>query len=155
MDDFHFLVGKSVAEIRDGSRIVFVPGSRPEPDLYADVGFAELVDGGGATIPLTALVGRTVSAASAPSGSLRLAFTDGSVLRCDPDPQYEAWQVAGGDPQALIVCEPGGELAIWDKRHIVTRAEAEESVERLNAALGWNVQLKDVHGSSFTVEPAE
>jgi hypothetical protein len=61
----------------------------------------------------------------------------------------------GGDPQALIVCEPGGELAIWDTRHIVTRTEAEESVERLNAALGWNVQLKDVHGSSFTVEPAE
>jgi hypothetical protein len=155
MGDFDFLVGKSVAEIRDGSRIVFVPGSRPEPDLYADVGCAELVDSGGATIPLTALVGRMVSEASAPNGSLRLTFTDGSLLRCDPDPQYEAWQVVGGDPQALIVCEPGGKLAIWDKRHIVGRAEAEESVERLNAALGWNVQLKAVDGSSFTVEPAE
>jgi len=153
--DLDFLVGNTVTEIRDECRLVFIPGSRPEPDLYADVGLAELVDSGGATIPLTALVGRTVSAASAPSGSLHLTFTDGSLLRCDPDPQYEAWQVVGGDPQALIVCEPGGELAIWDTRHIVTRADAEESVERLNAALGWNVQLKDVHGSSFTVEPAE
>jgi hypothetical protein len=155
MGDLDFLVGKSVAEIRDDSRIVFVPGSRPEPDLYVDVGPAELVDGDAAAIPLTALVGQTVSAASAPSGSLSLTFTDGSQLRCDPDPEYEAWQIVGGDPQTLIVCEPGGELAIWDKRHLVTRAEAEESVERLNAALGWNVRVKDVHGSSFTVESDE
>jgi hypothetical protein len=46
---------------------------------------------------------------------LLLAVVHGSWLRCEPDPDYEAWQVVGGDPQALVVCLPGvGELAVWD-----------------------------------------
>ena len=44
-----------------------------------------------------------------------MTFADGGALRCEPDPDYEAWQVVGGDPQALVVCLPGdGELAVWD-----------------------------------------
>jgi Family of unknown function (DUF6188) len=155
--DLDFLVGKTVTETREGSRnrIVFVPGSRPAPELYVDASAPEAVGGDGISLPLVALVGRTVSAASADDGTLRLAFDDGSLLRCRPDPKYEAWEVVGGDPQALVICLPGGELAIWDKRDRVTRAEAEESVEQLNATLGWSVRLKEVHGSSFTVEPTD
>jgi hypothetical protein len=153
--DLDFLVGKTVAEIRDECRVVFIPGSHPAPDLYAAASAPEVFGSDGLTMPLAALIGRTVSTASADDGTLLLTFNDGSLLRCHPDPRYEAWEVVGGDPQSFVVCLPGGELAIWDKRHQVTRAEAEESVERLNALLGWNVRLKEVRGSSFTVEPAD
>jgi Family of unknown function (DUF6188) len=155
LGDLDFLVGKTVTEIRDERRIVFIAGSCPAPDLYADAGTPEVLGSDGLTMPLAALVGRTVSTASADDGTLLLTFNDGSLLRCNPDPRYEAWEVVGGDPQSLVVCLPGGELAIWDKRHQVTRAEAEESVDWLNALLGWNVRLKEVRGSSFTVEPPD
>ena len=36
----------------------------------------------------------------------------GTTLRCRPDPDYEAWQVTGRDV-GLVVCTPGGGLAIW------------------------------------------
>lgn len=78
--DLDFLIGKTVAEIRDDNRIVFVRGSRPEPDLYVDVGEPEVVDGAGLAQSIDALVGRTVAAASGDGGMLRLAFDDDSLL---------------------------------------------------------------------------
>lgn len=43
-----------------------------------------------------------------------MTFTDGTTLRSDPAPDVEAWQVVGGSPQALVVCLPGGELAVLE-----------------------------------------
>jgi hypothetical protein len=60
------------------------------------------------------LVGHVVASASSSGGILSLTFRDGVTLECDPDPQYEAWQVEGGKPHSFIVCCPGGELAVWD-----------------------------------------
>jgi hypothetical protein len=73
-----------------------------------------------------------------------LSFADGSLLRCEPDPRYEAWQVVGGLPQHLVVCEPGGELAVWDSSHIPTESEAQEIVERVSGILGWDVQVREI-----------
>jgi hypothetical protein len=42
-----------------------------------------------------------------------LSFSLGALsVRAAPSPKYEAWNVAGPDKQ-LVVCMPGGELAIW------------------------------------------
>jgi hypothetical protein len=154
--ELDFLVGQVVAEVRYADRMVFVAGSRPEPDLYADVGNAEVIDSQGGPITLDGLIGRVVQSASVdPDGTLCLAFNGGASLRCEPDPQYEAWQVVGGDPQTLVVCMPGGELAIWDSRHRVTETEAAESVRTLNALFGWNMRLGEISGPSFTIWPAD
>jgi Family of unknown function (DUF6188) len=111
-----FLVGKTVTEIRYDSRIVFASGEKPEPTLYADVsGECGVTDSAGQPQPLNSVVSRTVLTTSTSGDVLALKFDDGFALRCPPDPNYEAWQVVGGDPQYLVVCLPGGELAVWDK----------------------------------------
>ncbi len=46
--------------------------------------------------------------------SLEIAFDSGSVLRCEPDSDFEAWQYAGPeDPPTMMISMPGGEVAIW------------------------------------------
>ena len=57
---------------------------------------------------VASIVGNVVAEASTPDGALLLSFSDGSVLRCEPDPNYEAWQVVGGWPQYLVVLWPRG-----------------------------------------------
>jgi hypothetical protein len=116
MGEIDFLVGEKVVEVRDGGRIVFGADETSEPRLYADVGPSRCADSDGESLPLEALVERTVASVSTTGGVLLLAFTDGATLRCDPSGEYEAWQVAGGKPQFLVVCCPGGELAVWDER---------------------------------------
>jgi Family of unknown function (DUF6188) len=123
MDEVAFLVGRAVVDVQDG-RIIFERGDKPEPSLYADVGVVtfssptgetQVVDGRAGSADPLEIVGSVVVAASAGGGTLALTFADGSALRCEPDPEYEAWQVVGGHPQALVVCLPGdGELAVWD-----------------------------------------
>jgi hypothetical protein len=63
----------------------------------------------------------TVSEAVAyKSGQLELRFLgdrrsfslDGWVLRADPDDKYESWEVRGPGSR-VMVCGPGGTLAIW------------------------------------------
>ena len=45
-------------------------------------------------------------------GALLLEFTDGSRLEVRASANYEAWQLVG--PAGLmVVCMPGGELAVW------------------------------------------
>jgi hypothetical protein len=61
-------------------------------------------------------VNHRVYRVSTDDGTLDLAFSDGSSLRCPPDDRYEAWQVVGGFPEHLVVCTPGGELAVWDDK---------------------------------------
>jgi hypothetical protein len=151
MSEVAFLVGQTVSEIRDGNRIVFVPGE-PEPSLYADVGECTVIGTAGEPRPLGSLVGLTVTATSTASDVLVLEFNDGSTLRCEPDPNYEAWQVVGGDPQYLVVCSPGGELAVWDKRYTPSREKAEQAVERFFGP-GWHVT--DVReGGGIGAEPS-
>jgi hypothetical protein len=131
MSDVDFLIGLKVVEVRpnpDGSvRVIFDLGNRPEPALYADVEQATYEHRDLSLQPLTDMTASVVSAASTEDGTLVLSFGDGGVLRCYPDPNYEAWQVVGGTPQHLIVCTPGGELAIWDSSHIPTDNEARDA----------------------------
>jgi hypothetical protein len=156
MSDVEFLVGQKVVDVQDGGRIVFVAGARPEPRLYADVGDCECVDADGTAVALVDLVQRTVGSASTTNGVLALRFTDGVVLRCPPDPQYEAWQVVGGSPQYLVVCLPGGELGVWDKRHVPSDAEAQRTVEQLHDLFGWKVRVSRItDDGGIIVEPVE
>ena len=47
-------------------------------------------------------------------GSLRLETEEGYVLTVSANPDYESWEFVGRDG-SLVVCTPGGELAIWDR----------------------------------------
>ncbi|HMG19526.1 MAG TPA: DUF6188 family protein [Gemmatimonadales bacterium] len=61
--------------------------------------------------PLLALVGRPLTRITVErSGRLELAFGDGSLLRIDPDSQFEAWEARGkGAFEGLAyLCGPGG-----------------------------------------------
>ena len=47
------------------------------------------------------------------AGNIRIAFTDGRVLSCAPNLNFEAWTFTG--PRGLLyVCLPGGGLGIWN-----------------------------------------
>jgi hypothetical protein len=146
--DVGFLVGRTVVEVQrnpgGGARIIFDLGDGPEPALYADVGSCLYEDGSGVTRVLTGMASGVVSDTSAEGGTLVLSFTDGSVLRCAPDPRHEAWEVVGGSPQHLVVCQPGGEVAVWDSSHVPTDVEAQETVERVRELLGWDVQVREI-----------
>ena len=62
---------------------------------------------------LQPLVAGSVASATADSeGMLRIALDDGARLIVAPDPQFEAWTVAGPDG-FKVVCGPGGELSSW------------------------------------------
>jgi hypothetical protein len=115
MSEIDFLVGETLANVRDDDRLVFAYAGQ-EADLYADVGPCVTLDAQGEVVPMSDLVGRTVAATSTAGGSLRLTFTDGSTIRCDPSDDYEAWQVSGGKPYFLVVCTPGGGVAVFDER---------------------------------------
>lgn len=66
--------------------------------------------------PLRELVGRTVDIATADeSGTLQVIFEGGARLTVEADEMYEAWNVSGPGG-ALVVCTPGGELAIWQSQ---------------------------------------
>jgi hypothetical protein len=53
-----------------------------------------------------------MSAVAFKSGGLRLVFDDGHILTVMPNPAYEPW-TANGPDDLLIVCMPGGSLAVW------------------------------------------
>lgn len=64
-----------------------------------------------------ALLGRLVGhriddAAVSETGVLTIHFDDSTRLTVEPDPAYEAWNVSG-PAGFLMVCTPGGELALW------------------------------------------
>ena len=129
MGDVDFLVGVSVDAIHYSApsklRIVFELGDRVEPALYVDVGdsvFFEADDRAHqidpidptSVGPVLGVVGKQVERADTDGGALSLAFADGSRIQCKPHEDYEAWQVVGGSPQHLVVCMPGGEVAVWE-----------------------------------------
>jgi Family of unknown function (DUF6188) len=66
--------------------------------------------------PLLGVYPNTLTSASVDDrATLRLKFTDETMISVPADPQYEAWQV-NGPGTFLVVCVPGasGELAIWE-----------------------------------------
>ncbi|WP_327140792.1 DUF6188 family protein [Nocardia sp. NBC_01327] len=62
-----------------------------------------------------ALDGVIVSAAADSGGTLRMLLDSGSHLAVEPDRYYEAWHVTTPGVY-LVVCMPGGELAIWSEK---------------------------------------
>jgi hypothetical protein len=137
MNELKFLAGRVIEEVRygEGLRIVFELGERVEPALYADVGRFTFTDSGGekhcidtddpASVGAAlSIVGqRVVKAGSDDLAALDVRLSDGSVLRCEPDEQFEAWQVVGGSPEHLVVCVGPGELAVWDSRTPAVRLQ--------------------------------
>jgi hypothetical protein len=127
MSEVDFLIGRVVEElrIRNGIRVVFDSGESVCPTLYASIGTCLYFDAAGKPhevvgkdvwtfAPVLDIVGKEIKGVATDGGTLVLNFTDGSSLSCPPDDRYEAWEVAGGSPQNLVVCTPGGELAVWD-----------------------------------------
>ncbi len=142
MSEIGFLIGRTVQEIRYSTpgnlRIVFDAGDLVEPALYADVGDCTYVDASGAvhditpedssTVgPVLASVGQPLASVSTSGGTLELQFSMGGYLRCESAEEYEAWQVVGGSPQHLVVCLPGGGLAVWDHTTEVEIIEVADS----------------------------
>jgi hypothetical protein len=128
MSEVDFLVGQTAKEMHysvpGNLRIVFDPGERVPPALYADVGPFEFRDREGRvhavdpadpkTVgPVLATVGRRIDSADTQGGALTLEFSDGSRIRCEPHEEYEAWEVVGGSPNHLVVSGTGGELLVW------------------------------------------
>jgi hypothetical protein len=65
--------------------------------------------------PIRQLVGQTVKEVTADeTGALRICFSGGARIHVPPDEAYEAWSVSGPDG-TLVVCTPGGKLAIWSE----------------------------------------
>ncbi|MGA5465154.1 DUF6188 family protein [Mycobacterium sp. NPDC050041] len=67
---------------------------------------------------VTALVGHLVGhriddAHVSETGVLTIRLDDSTRLTVEPDPAYEAWNVSG-PAGFLIVCMPGGALAVWN-----------------------------------------
>lgn len=66
--------------------------------------------------PVRQLIGQRVTSADADeAGALIVRFSGGTDLLVAPDADYEAWHVSSPDG-ALVVCTPGGRLAVWSKR---------------------------------------
>jgi hypothetical protein len=142
MSEIDFLVGSTIQEIRYSTpgnlRIVFDAGDLVEPALYADVGNCTYVDAAGiahqirpedpSTVgPVLTSVGQPLDDVSTSGGTLEFRFSIGGYLRCESHEEYEAWQVVGGSPQHLVVCLPGGELAVWDDTTEVVTIEVADS----------------------------
>lgn len=100
-----------------GDPVVSVPGLEPvlvDPGDPPDLGAGETYP----SIPemLKRFVGMTIQDVTVSlDGHLTMTFIDGSQWSVQADAAYEAWEIHGprGD---LVVCQAGGELAIWGPR---------------------------------------
>ncbi|AYF76150.1 hypothetical protein D7D52_22515 [Nocardia yunnanensis] len=61
---------------------------------------------------VAALSGLITAAAVADGGELRIDLASGHRLVVEPDPYFEAWNLTVPG-RYLVVCMPGGELAVW------------------------------------------
>ncbi len=78
-----------------------------------------LVAGGDPTslCPALSVLHKSIERVSAyKNGTVEVRFTDGSTLTAAPNPNYESWHITGAGG-LLIVCTPGGELAVWLPKH--------------------------------------
>ncbi|MCV7281715.1 hypothetical protein H7J88_18970 [Mycolicibacterium flavescens] len=83
------------------------------PFTLDDLALSPETDPVEAFTPVRQLVGQTIeTATAADTGTLRVAFRNGTQLVVEPDAHYESWNLAKPNG-ALIVCTPGGELAHW------------------------------------------
>jgi len=98
LSDVYFIVIESPFRLDiDGDSFSLSPEEEPDAALQ----------------PLRQLVGHTIEEATADTaGALHVIFEGGARLTVEPDPAYEAWNVAGPDG-ALVVSTAGGKLATW------------------------------------------
>jgi hypothetical protein len=61
------------------------------------------------------VVGHEVVDIDVTGGCLAIVFDGGLQVTVEPDQRYESWQISSEDG-LLIVCTPGGELAVWYPR---------------------------------------
>jgi hypothetical protein len=80
----------------------------PDGDLHLSLGTGDVDE----TTFHPLLRQKVRSSVAEDTGTLVLAFGDGTGVRVEPDDAYEAWTIAGPGGQK-IVCMPGGELAVW------------------------------------------
>ena len=130
LSEIDFLIGQVVEELRypaNGLRVVFDSGDLVCPALYLDLEEAftltlssGVVHHAGPAAPeslglVLDLAGATVKKVSTEDAVLTLTFADGRILRCEPHPEFEAWQVCGGTPEFLVVCSQEGQgLEVYD-----------------------------------------
>lgn len=80
------------------------------PDLDAGETYPPVPD------VLSPLVGKTITALRVSKvGDLSVLFDDASELSVKAAAEYEAWQLSGPRGE-MVVCMPGGKLAIWGPR---------------------------------------
>ena len=65
-----------------------------------------------AATALLSILNQRASKITLTGGQLIISFETGLTLKVDPDQRYESWQISSDDG-LLIVCTPGGDLAIW------------------------------------------
>jgi hypothetical protein len=65
--------------------------------------------------PLLALIPKATvhSITVSTDGDLRIQFDSGHMCSISPEDNYESWQISG-EEGLLMVCMPGGELAIFE-----------------------------------------
>jgi hypothetical protein len=82
-------------------------------NLTGPGGRAEIEPGTHPSDVLATLLGDVVRVArTGEGGELRISFDGGAELLVEVDAEVESWAVAGPNG-FLIVCLPGGELAVW------------------------------------------
>ena len=72
----------------------------------------ELVDDKRLAAELYRAVGHPLSSFWIKNGVLSISVRD-ALIHAVPHPHYESWNIAGPEHQ-LVVCTPGGDMAVWD-----------------------------------------
>jgi hypothetical protein len=72
----------------------------------------ELVDDKRRGAELYRAVGHPLSSFWIKDGVLSISVRD-ALIHAVPHPHYESWNIAGPEHQ-LVVCTPGGDMAVWD-----------------------------------------
>jgi hypothetical protein len=95
VEGFEFVIGLPFTLKSDGVEYALDPAERsglgPLLALYPDALEKVSVDG---------------------QGTLELRFGGGASISVPANPRWEAWQIVGPGT-ALVVCAPGGRLAVW------------------------------------------
>ncbi|MVU83157.1 hypothetical protein GPX89_38700 [Nocardia sp. ET3-3] len=86
--------GEAAVHSPNGASLHRIPGEPHTEDLAA------------------ALTGVIVAAVVSDSGELRIDLESGHRLVVEPDRYFEAWNLTAPG-RYLVVCMPGGELAVW------------------------------------------
>jgi hypothetical protein len=107
------LIDHSVRLALSGARFVVIESPFTLNSQDGDLLLSPEDDADEAFEPVRQLVGQVVNEAKvSEDGTLSVTFDSGLRLIVRPDPAYEAWNISGPDG-ALIVCTPGGKLAVW------------------------------------------